>query len=85
MLFLLADEAPDLVQLQVIAIQILHLGIQQHLASPTNSHSQTASRIVMNTRDSLDAAKAGTFGQCSDYRDLLVFWKYVCHVTNRIT
>src|SRR6266487_264153 len=80
-----ADESPHLIELQIAAGQIAHLGIQQSSASLPHAHAKPHDRIAVNARHALNRANAGTFGQCSDDRDLLVCAEDVCHASYCIT
>src|SRR5208337_1063238 len=70
---LFPDEAPHLVELEVATLQVAHLRIHQGSATLTDSHTESHNRVPVDSGYALNRADAGTFGQCADYRNLLVF------------
>jgi len=61
-LLLLADEAPDLVQLNNSAIQVPHRHLHNLRAAFANADAQAHDRITMDARHALDAANAIPLG-----------------------
>lgn len=61
MLFLFADEAPNLVEFQILTRQIAHDSTKNRAASLTDSNTKTHDRIAMDANHTLDCPNAGAF------------------------
>lgn len=77
---LLADESPNLVNLDARAWQVDHFLIKDCLACFTNANAKAHDRVAVNAGHAFNAADAVALGEGADDRCLLFGGKNVCHV-----
>ena len=74
-----ADESPNLIHLDLLALQAAHFCVHDLLAGRAHTKAKAHDRVLVDARNALDCPNAAAFSQHGNHGHFLFKWKVVCH------